>query len=297
MLNEAILRGRKLLLAVSGGSDSMALYHMLSNHPAATVDHALRANSRAEAEQVANWTGAAILSWQGEKPTTGVQAAARNARYALLVAHAKLIGAEAIVTAHTLDDQAETVMMRLCRGSSPLGLAGMAMIGEYDGFPLLRPLLWASKADLRAFLGEKPFIEDPSNQNEAFTRVRMRNLLPKLADEGLTSERLGRFAARQSLVNDALDFYADELIAKMKHDATPLETAPFAVVLRVLSKKIADSGDDTIPERLEKLETLAVELLTSLAQGEAYHATLKGTKVTLTAKKHITFTKESPRSA
>jgi tRNA(Ile)-lysidine synthase len=297
MLNEAILEGRKLLLAVSGGSDSMALFHLLKHHPVATVNHALRAESFAEAEQVRDWTGAEILTWEGEKPATGIQAAARNARYDLLVAHALNIGAEAIVTAHTLDDQAETVMMRFCRGSSPLGLAGMAAMGEYNGFPLLRPLLWATKADLREFLGDRPFIEDPSNQNEAFTRVRMRAIMPQLAGEGLTSERVGRFAARQGLINDALDFYAEDLIDKLHGFATPLQNAPFAVVLRVLSKLIASTGDETIPERLEKLEEVAVSLLTALAEGEAFHATLRGTKITLTAKKTLSFTKESPRSS
>ena len=125
----------------------------------------------------------------------------------------------------------------------------------------------------------------------------MRSVMPVLAQEGLTSERLGRFAARQNLINDALDFYADDLIARMKHDATPLETAPFATVLRLLSKKIAQSGDETIPERLEKLEELAVGLLTALSMGEAFHATLRGAKITLTAKKVINFTKETPRSS
>ncbi len=225
----------RVAVAVSGGSDSMALYTMLKDHPVATVDHGLRVESHLEAEKVAKWTGATILKWQGEKPQTGLQEAARIARYRLLVSHAKSIGADAIVTAHTLDDQAETLMMRLCRGSSPYGMAGMQATGDFEGFPLLRPLLWQTKANLREFLGEKPFIEDPSNQNEAFSRVRMRGLMPLLEKEGLTADRLGRFGARQNLINEALDFYADDLILKARNQGDLYEKTPFSVVLPFLS--------------------------------------------------------------
>ena len=141
-------------LAVSGGSDSMALLRLTqtwaaSHHPGLrlsvlTVDHRLRAASAAEARQVGQWAAALglshhILEWAGEpKPKTGIQAAARAARYGLMAAWCRANGAELLLTGHTLDDQAETVAMRMARTASPDSLAGIRPLGDWQGLPLVR---------------------------------------------------------------------------------------------------------------------------------------------------------------
>ena len=144
-----------MALAVSGGSDSVALMHLAkswadANHPdlklsILTVDHGLRPESAGEAEQVGEWAGAMglshhVLAWGGPKPETGLQARAREARYGLMAQWCRDNDAGLLLTAHTLDDQAETVLMRLERSLSPGSLAGIAAEGSWDGLRLLRPL-------------------------------------------------------------------------------------------------------------------------------------------------------------
>ena len=188
-----------LILAVSGGADSVALMHLIARWSAkaakprprivvATVDHGLRAESREEAK----WVGAQarklgftheLLAWEGAKPQTGIQDAARGARYGLLAELAWRLSAgevrTAIVTAHTEDDQAETFLMRLARGSGLDGLTGMSaarLLGRGDNIELVRPLLGVAGARLRATLEAKglSWLEDPSNDSDRFERVRVR---------------------------------------------------------------------------------------------------------------------------
>lgn len=197
----------RVLLAVSGGADSTALMRLaarlarerLAHVSVATVDHGLRSVSRREAETVGDAARSlgldhAILFWTGDKPASGVQAAARRARYRLLVRHAFQIGAEAIMTAHTADDQAETVFMRLAHGSGPRGLAGMAeksliAADASAPIPLLRPLLDRRREALRAYLESEgvSWFEDPANENDAFERVRTRRLIAEMEREGTFS--------------------------------------------------------------------------------------------------------------
>lgn len=176
---------------------------------ALTVDHGLREASAREAAQTAKWCAGLgveheILCWRGDKPVAGVQAAARAARHRLLAAAAAAWGADALMTAHSADDQAETVFMRLARGAGPRGLAAMAddiqiAAGAGPAVRLFRPLLTFSRARLtatvRAF--DQPFIDDPSNDDPAFERVRTRALLAALEQNGLlTRAALLKTAAR-----------------------------------------------------------------------------------------------------
>ena len=169
----------------------------------ATVDHGLRTGARREAEAAgyaARELGLAheILDWSGAKPSSGLQAAARGARYGLLVRQAQRVGAEAILTAHTADDQAETLLMRLARGSGPRGLSAMAKTsliaaGASAPVSLLRPLLGVRRAALRDFLAaaKAAYIDDPSNEDLSFERVRVRKMLAGFEASGaLTVEAL-----------------------------------------------------------------------------------------------------------
>lgn len=182
-------RRPRLAVAVSGGPDSLALTllaagwarerggEVLGLH----VDHGLRRESAEEARQVAAWLGARgvacrVLAWEGAKPASGVQAAARAARYALLEAACREGGYLHLLLGHHADDLAETAFMRAEMASGPAGLAGMAAIVERPGLRLLRPLLATPRARLAATLRAwgQPWLDDPSNRQPRFRRARLR---------------------------------------------------------------------------------------------------------------------------
>jgi tRNA(Ile)-lysidine synthase len=154
-----------IAVAVSGGADSMALALLAARWArqregrvtGLIVDHGLRPNSAAEAKRVANWLGRRqidhrILTWRGTKPETGVQTVAREARYGLLIDWCRRHGVLHLLVAHQLEDQAETVVLRLERGSGVDGLAAMPAAIETPWVRILRPLLALTRAELRAFL-------------------------------------------------------------------------------------------------------------------------------------------------
>ena len=136
------------------------------------------------------------LRWSDAKPKTGVPAAARAARYRLLAEAARASGATHILTAHTRDDQAETLLMRMLRGSGIAGLAAMARQSERDGVWLARPLLDVPKSQLIATLNKAKiaFADDPTNRDTSYTRPRLRALMPVLAEEGGDARNLARLA-------------------------------------------------------------------------------------------------------
>ena len=215
-----------LVLAVSGGPDSLALMWLaarwrraLSRGPrliAVTVDHGLRPEAAREARDVKRLARTLdlphrTLRWTGAKPKTGLPAAARAARYRLLAKAARASGATHILTAHTRDDQAETLLMRMLRGSGIAGLAAMARETEREGVWLARPLLDVPKSQLVATLSKAKiaFADDPTNRDMSFTRPRLRALMPALAEEGGDSRNLARLAARLARANAAIEVLAD----------------------------------------------------------------------------------------
>ena len=178
-----------LAVAVSGGRDSLALALLAHDWASARqgrvqaliVDHGLRPASAAEARLTqerlaALGIAAEILVWSGAKPVSGVQEAARQARYRLLFEACRRHGILHLLLAHHADDQAETVAMRAARNSGPDGLAGMAALVEHRDARLLRPLLGVSRARLTATLEARGvgWIDDPSNEDRRFERVRVR---------------------------------------------------------------------------------------------------------------------------
>jgi tRNA(Ile)-lysidine synthase len=219
-------RAPAVILAVSGGPDSIALMWLaarwrraLVRGPrliAVTVDHGLRAEAAREARDVKRLAQSLDLPhrtvrWTGAKPMTGLPAAARAARYRLLAKAARQSSATHILTAHTRDDQAETLLMRLLRGSGLAGLAAMARESERDGVRLARPLLNVSKSQLVATLNKAKigFADDPTNRDPIFTRPRIRALMPMLAAEGGNARNLARLATRLARANAAVEVLAD----------------------------------------------------------------------------------------
>jgi tRNA(Ile)-lysidine synthase len=298
------LRGEPaLLLAVSGGPDSTALLAMAAEWGgaplhAATVDHGLRPEAEAEAEAVASLCTRlavphATLVWQGEKPTARLQERAREARYDLLTAEAKRVGAGVIVTAHHLDDQAETVLFRLLRGSGVAGLAGMAARTRRGEIEIARPLLGLAKADLVAFCDARrlPYFRDPSNENPRFARARLRRLM---ADEGLDAPALARLARRAALAETALAAQAHAAEARLglastgRCEAAALAAEPEEIVRRVLTRAVG-------PAPFEAMERIAAELLTAVAERRRYAANVGGALIAYDGRGSVSVGAEPPR--
>ena len=151
------------------------------------------------------------MRWTAAKPKTGLPAAARTARYRLLAQAAQARGATHILTAHTRDDQAETLLMRMLRGSGIAGLAAMARQSEREGVVLARPFLNVSKSQLVATLEKAgiDFADDPTNRDTRFTRPRLRAILPVLAAEGGDTRNLARLASRLGRANAAVEIMVD----------------------------------------------------------------------------------------
>jgi tRNA(Ile)-lysidine synthase len=229
---------------------------------------------------------------------------AREARYRLLVDHAKAIGADALMTAHHTDDQAETVLFRLLRGSGVAGLRGIDLMTARDGMAIARPLIGLKKRDLIAFANARgaPFIDDPSNTDPRFARTRLRSLLVRLGEEGLDAEALDRLARRARETEEALAHLTAEVEARVGSegaiDARTLFAAPIAISHRILARRIAAAGGrDASRIGLEKIETLAANLRDALKERRAYGANIGGALVRLTAKGQLTFAPEPPRTS
>ena len=298
-------KASRLLLAVSGGPDSMALMHLAlrwRSHPqlsVATVDHGFRVESRAEAEQVAHWAATAglphhLLVWQGEKPRTAIQERARAARYDCLADCAERIGAQAIVTGHHADDQAETILMRLVNGSGTAGLAGMRLRSDRDGPPLWRPLLDVPKAALVAYCQSigQPFFTDPSNANEASGRVKLRKLAGLLEELGLDRDSLLRLGRRAARADDALEHAAAALRKSLRAsrddgsvsiDMAGMANQPDEIAIRILGGEVLHVASGSKRLRLERIESLWSGMKAALQAEKAYASTLGGATLRMAA--------------
>jgi tRNA(Ile)-lysidine synthase len=303
-------RAPAIVLAVSGGPDSIALMWLaarwrrgLRRGPrliAVTVDHGLRAEAACEARDVKRLARSLdlphrTLRWTGIKPKTGLPAAARSARYRLLAQAARENRATHILTAHTRDDQAETLLMRLLRGSGIAGLAAMGRESERDGLLLARPFLNVSKSQLVATLkkAKLDFADDPSNRDTNFTRPRIRNVMPVLAAEGGDARSLARLASRLARANQAVEVLVDgaERYLALKDreasdpahharifeakifDAKIFEAKAFAALpeeirLRLLLRAIDRFGHEG-PAELGKVEVLLAALDRAIAEKRA----------------------------
>lgn len=275
-------------VGVSGGPDSMALLWLLSQWlkdrnisiAAYTVDHGLRVESADEARKVSEWARGwpnvthHVLVWEGAKPESRILEEARGKRYALIAEAMKKSGAQYLFVGHHRDDQAETFLIRLAKGSGLDGLSAMRPVQKMEsGITLLRPLLDVSKEDLILLCKESniPYVDDPTNKNEDYLRPRLRAAQDILEEEGLSAKRLALTAKRLSRASSALKDLADDLFTTslleeseggFRFDYKALHAAHEELVLRVLLSAI----DKIHPEgeygpRLEKVENLLARIL------------------------------------
>jgi tRNA(Ile)-lysidine synthase len=265
-------------VAVSGGGDSLALLLLLAAAAApagralaaVTVDHGLRPESAAEAAAVAALCSRrgiphATLRWEGWDGAGNLQDRAREARRTLIADWARAEGIGAVALGHTLDDQAETVVLRLARGSGVDGLAGMAPVTAGQGLLWLRPLLGVRRAALRdRLLAEGvDWIDDPSNVDLRFDRARARAALPVLGTLGIGPERLAATARAMARARTALEAATAELAAAclargiagdLTLDPAPLAPAPEEIRLRLLAGALLWVSGERYRPRLARLE-------------------------------------------
>ncbi len=280
-------------VAVSGGGDSMALLHLMHGFcafhgvklRAVTVNHGLRAEATSEAEIVKRYCASLgvlheTLLWRDWDGAGNLQNAARDARYGLMAAWAKEHGISTIALGHTADDQAETFLMRLSRRSGVDGLSAMSSRIVREGVTFVRPLLEANRADLRSHLQSQgiAWIEDPSNEDTTFNRIKARNILEALAPLGIDAESLSEVAAHMSQARKALDwqtFLAAQEIVQIDAGAIvicerKLRILPDEIQRRLLVRALSWISGESYPARRAAITTL----MQALRKGQA--ATVDG---------------------
>lgn len=274
--------GAPFAVAVSGGADSMALLllaaewcktHDAPRPHAVTVDHALREGSAAEAQSVAAWAASlgvphTTLRWEDGKKASNIQSQAREARYTLIGNWMRHAGLKVLLTGHTIDDQAETFLIRLARGTGLEGLTGMAPAAPFPlpafrSLGLLRPLLAFGHDRLVATLRARgqEWIEDPSNSNLRFQRARLRTLAPVLAEAGLTPEKLASAMGHLRRANDVIRSETAALLARAVRfepwgyaliEVGELSLASPEVALRATSRLLQAVGGSAYPPEFEQ---------------------------------------------
>ncbi len=272
-------------VGVSGGSDSLALMLLLRDWATAAkrpppvvlcVDHGLRPESRTEARTVMAWAKAAglrgqVLAHKGKVPRADVEAAARTVRYRLIGAWARRNGLKALYVAHTRDDQAETFLLRLARGSGVDGLSAMRPMApypdaDYPELKLVRPLLGFDRQELRDHLASRghTWLDDPMNDDRRFARVQIRNAWPALEAAGLTKRRIADAALHLGRARAALDAVSEAVLLRACRqegnvallDPRALTAAPREIGLRVLAGVLMVVSRAAYRPRFERLEAL-----------------------------------------
>ncbi|WP_299347394.1 tRNA lysidine(34) synthetase TilS [uncultured Maritalea sp.] len=272
----------QLGLAVSGGADSLALMLLvarwceLQDTPPKvvvfSVDHGLREAAKLETKFVATVAedlgfDVQILVGQIDNPQSRLQEKARALRYGLIGNAMEELGINCLLTGHHSDDQAETVMMRLSRGSGVSGLGGMAKISVREGLFVFRPLLDVTHLQLEAFVRANDLtpVDDPSNTDAHFERVRWRSFMPKMVEAGLSANMIGLSAKRLRRADQALNelteqLYEDQFVIDpfgcLFFDLSALIKQPTEIGIRLLARALDDAGGATQMPTLSQVETL-----------------------------------------
>lgn len=300
-------------VAVSGGGDSVALMLLLAGWAKAhklpppavlIVDHGLRGGSAKDARKAIAWARAAglaahLLSWTGRKPASDIEAGAREARYRLMGAWCRKQGVDFLYVAHTLEDQAETFLLRLGRGSGLDGLSAMRPCAPYplagfDGLTLIRPLLELPRAGLRHYLETRgqAWLDDPMNEDPRFARVRLRQAAPALAGLGLSPPRLAAAAKHLARARSALEAVTEAWLSaacrmepgRVLLDGRALVALPEEIGFRALARLLGQVSGQPYRPRFERLE----RLLAAIRAG-AGARTLHGCRIGWAAKRDAIF--------
>ncbi len=271
--------GMTMAVAVSGGTDSLALTFLLHDwaqqHQAKVValhvDHRLRPESTREAHQVNAWLQAKgipceILSWDHPPITTKIQETARTARYDLLTQRCHELHIQHLFLAHHADDQLETFFMRLLKGSGLKGLSAIAGKTSVNGIWILRPLLDIHKESLLPVLKGHPYISDPSNQKEIYERIRIRKFLGEGKKLNLSFDHVSQSIERITLADQALDQITTSLFEPyttchpqgyISISREVFKNQPLEITHRLIQKILRILNPLPYPPRFQTLETIA----------------------------------------
>lgn len=263
--------GQKLAVAVSGGVDSVCLMCWLADmglHPIALhVNHGLRDVAAAEAQYVQDLCAARgiechVFEWTGDKPTTGLEAAARGARYKMMTDFCRENNVDALLVAHQADDQIETFLMNLGRGSGLSGLAAMRPVTTRDGVKIVRPLLNVWRRELKQYCDDNgiKYCTDAMNSDAKYTRVRIRQNRHLMADAlGISDERILLAINNLNRVRDAIETNVADLVATVKNGRRAVFLDSFLfdqddnIRLKFIGTLIQQIGGDNYQPRLNSL--------------------------------------------
>ena len=276
------LEGRKIAIAVSGGADSLALLLIINKIAkfqivALTVDHGLRKESEIETQKVAKLASKYsiehhVLRWESENVHSNIQSKARDARYELMEQFCQKNNIKDLLVAHNLEDQAETLLIRIMRGSGVDGLSCMSQNTKRGNINIIRPLLEVSKDELKKFLNNQrqEWIEDPSNKNDKFLRVNIRNFINNSSEPKLLVQRLANTAINMQRSRSYIESKIEEdlkntvtfrpegyCLINKEHFKNLHEEAAF----RILSKTIKNVSGQYYKARFEKITNLYEKIL------------------------------------
>ena len=275
-----IILNKDFIVAVSGGPDSLALSFLAKMYSIKNslnvkyfiVDHKLRKNSTLEAKNIQkhlkNFSiNLNILTWSGYKPKRNIQSIARDKRYKLLINKAKKFKINNILLGHHLDDLFENFFIRILRGSGLKGLVSLDRETQKDNINLMRPLINVDKNDL-VYISNYVFgsyVEDPSNKNDKFKRVKIRNFLNQLSLEGLDRNKFLLTIKNLKIANKNIEFYTiknlkENTIIFQKKDIAILKEDFFLqsdeVVFRSFAEVIKIIGKKYYPVRGKKIDKI-----------------------------------------
>ena len=287
---------KSAIVAVSGGPDSLALSFLTKIYSLKNsldlryfiVDHRLRKNSTTEAKSVQkllkNFSiDLKILTWKGSKPQKNIQSISRNKRYELLINQANKFKIDNILLGHHLDDLFENFFIRILRGSGLNGLVSLDRVTQRDTVNLIRPLLEINKNDL-VYLSNYVFgsyVNDPSNENDKFKRVKVRNFINQLGSEGLDTNKLFLTVRNLKLANENIKYYVEENLKKNLtilsfKDNAILKKNFFShsdeVVFRSFTEVLRIIGKKYFPVRGKKID----KILQSIRAKSSFKLTLGG---------------------
>ena len=268
------------IVAVSGGPDSLALcflskIYSIKNHLKVTyfhVDHKLRNNSTKEAKFVKLLlkelsTNLEILTWVGKKPKSNIQSVARDKRYELMIKKAKKLKINNILLGHHKDDLIENFFIRILRGSGLNGMVSFDQTTDLQNINLIRPLLKFSKLNLEYITKKvfKNYVEDPSNKNDEFKRVKIRNFIKNLELEGLDNDKFNLTIKNLKFANESIKYFVEK---NLKDNSTISNInksvilnkifflQPKEVVFRSLTEVLKGVGKKYFPVRGKKIDNL-----------------------------------------
>ena len=284
------------IVAVSGGPDSLALAFLAKIYSIKKkvtakffmVDHKLRGESTQEAKNVKkilkkNRISLEILTWKGKKPSKNIQSLARKERYNLLFAQCDQFKIDNILIGHHQDDLFENFFIRMLRGSGLKGLISLDKVSKIKNKNLFRPLLDQKKNDL-IYLSKKVFnfyVEDPTNENEKYQRIRIRKLINQLQKNGLDKKKFLKTINNLKQSNNVLDFYVSENLQKNTYFSNKKNRLilnekffhkPYEVIFRSFSDSIRLIGKKYYPVRGKKLDTI----INKIENNHSFKATLGG---------------------